>query len=432
MEQKNLTARKLAYDLLLKVEKAGQYSNIALDVALQSCDLSDSDKRLTSALFYGVLERKITLDFRISQLSSRDISDIDVHTLCALRLGLYQLMFMDRIPVHAAIYETVELCNRRTSGFVNGILRAHTRNPEFSLPDMDDIAHHLSVKYSVCKALAQKIADEFGIHRAQSILSSMSYRPDLTLRTNQLRTDRDELLSHLPQATPTQLSPVGIHTKGAVRELYGYDEGLFFVQDEASQICTSALGARQGDLVMDICACPGSKSFGIAMDMKNIGTIMCYDLHENKLSLIHDGARRLGIDIIHTQQQDGRQLLPDMVGLADRVLCDVPCSGYGVISKKPELRYKDPSLWEALPQIQLDILNNACNYVKSGGTLVYSTCTIFEQENLNNVKKFLSAHPDFTLTPFFVGDMQINDGYISLMPDQFGTDGFFIAKMTRS
>ena len=218
---------------------------------------------------------------------------------------------------------------------------------------------------------------------------------------------------------------------GTIRSLYGFDDGLFFVQDEASQICVEILGAEPDDTVLDICACPGSKSFGSAIRMQNRGEIHAFDLHEKKLSLVVSGAQKLGITILDTRANDGRSFLPEWEGRADRVLCDVPCSGFGVIAKKPELRYKDPAISAALPDIQRDILETASRYVKNGGTLVYSTCTIFPEENEENVARFLASHPEFSLVPFRVGAFDCPEGQITLLPDRHPTDGFFIAKLTK-
>ena len=230
----------------------------------------------------------------------------------------------------------------------------------------------------------------------------------------------------------TDFSPHGLRTKGSVRELYGFDDGLFFVQDEASQICVEALGAAAGDTMLDICSCPGSKSFGATINMQNKGKIIAFDLHENKLSLVVSSAKRLGLDIIETKAQDGRVFIPELEGVADKILCDVPCSGFGVLAKKPELRYKDPADSASLPKIQLDILNNACRYLKDGGTLVYSTCTIFPEENEENLKAFLATHPEFELTPFRVGALDVPEGYITFFPDKdYFLDGFFISKLTK-
>lgn len=425
------TPRALAFELLTKAEKSKQYSNISLDNALKGSDMSDADKRLTSILFYGVTEKKITLDYRISQLSSRPLSELDAGVLTALRMGLYQLIYLDRVPAHAAINETVDLCSRRTSGFVNAILRSHTRSPKSDLPPRENESEYLSVAYSVCPALTQKFISIFGFEKAEEILAGFEETPNTTLRVNTLKISRAELAERIGDPVSTENSPVGLHVKGSVRELYGFDDGLFFVQDEASQICVEALDAKEGELVLDICSCPGSKSFGAAMAMKNEGSILSFDLHENKLSLIRSGAERLGIDIIKAQAHDGKLFIPQLEGKADRVLCDVPCSGFGVLAKKPELRYKDPAESSALPKIQLDILENACRYVRPGGILVYSTCTLLPEENQANIKTFLDKHPEFSLCPWSVGSISAPEGMLTLYPHIHKTDGFFIAKLIR-
>ena len=424
-----MTPRSLVFDLLIKAEKSKQYSNIALDNALKSNNMADADKRLCSALFYGVTEKRITLDYRISQLADRQLSDLDPAVLTAIRMGLYQLMFLDRIPPHAAINETVSLVSRKQSGFVNAVLRAHTRASKLSLPPREDLAKHLSVAYSVCEPLVKKFISCFG-EGAEDILRGYAREPEITLRTNTLKISRNDLMDKLcAELTPNSSS--GLYVKGSVRELFGFGDGLFFVQDEASQICVEVLGASEGDTVLDICSCPGSKSFGAAISMNNKGRIISFDLHENKLSLVRTGAARLGIDIIETKACDGRKPLPELIGKADKVLCDVPCSGFGVLSKKPELRYKDPAESASLPQIQSDILDNVCRYVRLGGTLVYSTCTILPEENQENIKRFLSRHPDFELEAWTVGAISAPEGMLTLYPHIHGTDGFFIAKLIR-
>ncbi len=430
MSQSNPRATVL--ELLQKAEKLGQYSNIALDKALESSSLSVADKRLCSVLFYGVIEKKITLDYRISALSERPIESIDMQALCALRLGLYQLMFTDKIPPHAAINETVSLCSHKSKGFVNGILRGHTRKPPTPLPDKSSQPEkYLSVAYSVCTPLCEKFIQIYGFEKAEAIFKAFNSVPPTTLRVNTLFTSRDELIAHIDGAEKTQISPVGLNVRGAVRDIYGFDNGLFFVQDEASQICVSALDAKEGMTVMDICACPGSKSFGAAIDMNNKGKLYSFDLHAKKLPLIVSGAKRLGIDIISVREQDGKLPLKEFFALADRVLCDVPCSGFGVLAKKPELRYKHPELSRALPAVSAEILENASRYVKLGGILVYSTCTLFPEENQDNVLSFLERHPEFELVPFSVGTFECKTGYFTFLPDEYSTDGFFIAKLKR-
>ena len=428
-----MTPRKLALDLLQRLEKNSQFSNIALDRALQREEMSDADKGLVSALFYGVTERRITLDYNISLLSARPLGEIDGETLTALRLGIYQLAYMDRIPPHAAINETVSLCKKRSTGFVNAVLRAFTRGNGLRYPSENgDYALYLSVKYSVGLPLANRMIADFGKEAAREILSGFDKIPETTISVNTLKISRDSLAERLNGATPTAIAPTGLRVKGSVRELYGFDDGLFFVQDEASQICVAALGAAPGDRVLDICACPGSKTFGAAISMRNEGKITAFDLHAKKLPLITAGADRLGITLIDTEERDGRDYLPELDSSADKIICDVPCSGFGVLWKKPELRYKDPAESSALPSIQLDILKNASRYLKRGGILVYSTCTIFPEENEENIKRFLSENKDFSLTPFSVGELDFSDGYGTLYPHKNGTDGFFIARLRKN
>ena len=431
-ENRKNDPRALVFELLQKLEDSKQFSNIALDHALSGSQLSDADRRLASALFYGVIERRITLDARISQLSSRRLEDIDKKTITAIRLGLYQLMYMDKIPPHAAINETVSLCPAKSRGFVNGICRAHTRAGKLELPLPENApAEYLSVKHSIGEPLCKRFIEIFGVDRADSIFSSLCGNEGTTLRINTLKISRDEFCVRADNAVADELCETAVFIKGSVRDTYGFDEGLFFVQDRASQICTAVLGADPADTVIDVCSCPGSKSFGAAIDMNNTGKILAFDLHAKKLPLITSGAKRLGIDIIAAAQCDGRAPIEELVGTADKVLCDVPCSGFGVLSKKPELRYKDPAESDALPDIQLAILKNASRYVKRGGTLVYSTCTLVPAENEQNVQRFLKEHDDFELTGFEYGGISAPEGHLTLFPDVHGTDGFFIAKLTK-
>jgi 16S rRNA (cytosine967-C5)-methyltransferase len=265
----------------------------------------------------------------------------------------------------------------------------------------------------------------YGFARTESLLAAFCKQPPLTLRTNTLHTTREALLHDLLDAgfsaVSSKESASGICLPSApLSSLPGFSEGHFFVQDEASQLCVEALDAHPGMVVMDVCACPGSKSFGAAIEMENNGRIIACDLHQNKLSLIESGAQRLGISVIETLARDARNTNDAWLGLADRVLCDVPCSGFGVFAKKPELRYKDPSVSASLPDIQLSILENACRYVKAGGKLVYSTCTLLPRENQENVARFLTSHPEFSL---------LRDR--TLAPDTDGTDGFYFAVMEK-
>ena len=420
--------RKIAYDVLVKCSSAEQYSNIALDTAIKRSDLTPPDRGLLTALVYGVIERQITLDAIIDSLCERGSDDIspDVRTL--LRLGIYQLAYLDRVPDHAAVNETVNMTGKRSRGFVNAILRAFIRSgKQIPIPSKDvDPERYLSVKYSFCPSLCYTFMAVFGLERTEQMFAAFGEHPDLTLRINTLRTTREELIAALAQqgihTLPTKESEVGIRVcdKSPVTELYGFSNGLFFVQDEASQLCVKALDAKPGMRVLDACACPGSKSFGAAIDMKNEGSVLSCDLHRNKLSLVESGATRLGISILATEERDARHTNEEWLASFDRVLCDVPCSGFGVFAKKPELRYKDTAAGAALPNIQLAILKSASAYVKVGGKLVYSTCTLLPVENQENVSRFLDENNSFALKE-----------QRTLYPDIDGTDGFFYAVLER-
>lgn len=416
------TPRAVALGLLLDWARHGQYPNITLDHALRRNPLSAPDRALVTTLVYGVIERKITLDAIIDRLADRPIDDT---VRAILRMGLYQLRYLDRIPPHAAVNESVALAPRRASGFVNAILRSYLRGPDlFRLPEPTD-ADALSVRHSVDRPICARFAEIFGLDRADSLLAAFGRLPGLTLRTNPLRTTRDDYLARLAAAGIEAIpcaTPTGIRLSASMppAELPGFADGDFFIQDEASQRCVAALGAKPGELVLDLCACPGAKSFGAALDMGNTGRIISSDLHKNKLSLIESGASRLGISIIETVARDARVPVPELIGQADRVICDVPCSGLGVLGKKPDLRYKSLDDVSGLPAIQAAILETAAGYVRPGGRLVYSTCTLLPEENAGVTAPFLAAHPEYILVE-----------ERTLTPDLDGTDGFYFCALDR-
>ena len=432
-----MNIRKLALELLNKTEKAGQYSNIAIDNAIKKNELDTQDSSLLCVLVYGVIERKLTLDYIIDTLSSLPPSKIELNIRNILRMGLYQLIYLDRIPAHAAINESVALCPGRSRGFANAILRNYQRKSgEIKFPDKEKSPiEYLSVTYSFPTALCEKFSEIFGYEKAEKIFAAFCNEPAMTLRVNTLKNSRNELIEKLTNkgisATPAPLSPCGIKVVGASVSDLGIDDGLCFVQDEASQLCVLALDAKEGDRVLDICSCPGSKSFGAAIEMNNTGEIRSFDLHENKLSLVNKGAERLGISIIKTDTRDGRIFDKELENYADRIICDVPCSGFGVMAKKPEIRYKDPGESAGLPDIQYDILCNSARYLKNGAVLVYSTCTLLTEENELNVEKFLAAHKNFEPCDFNIGNISSENGMLTLNPSDHGTDGFFIAKLRK-
>ncbi len=434
-----MTARKAAFISLKKYETEGKFANIELDASIKKYELEGSEKRLYTLLFLGVIEKKPTLDYYISRLTKKD-AKISENAMIILRLGLYQICYTDKIPASAAVDESVKLARQfageASTGFVNAVLRRAASEDGYKrLPARGkDIDFYLSVKYSFPKELC-KLYRENRPDGIEPMLEALSKPVPFTLRVNTLKTTREEVKSLLGSrgigCEYTEYSPDGLK----LSTLLPYSdlalpEGTAFVQDESSQMAVKALGAQPGETVIDACSAPGSKAFGAAMDMENSGRIYAFDIHKNKLSLIEKGAEELGIDIITTGEKNASVRDEALLGIADRVLCDVPCSGFGVISKKPDIRYKNVGDIKRLPDIQLSILKNCADYVRPGGVLVYSTCTVVREENTGNVERFLSERSDFSPAPFSVGGLSF-DGAAELWPDLYGTDGFFIAKFIK-
>ncbi len=435
MEDK-LNARRIALDVIEKIEGAGQYSNIALDTALRRSGLSPADRALTTALVYGTIENKIKFDYIIDGMATIPPSKIEHTTRNILRMALFQLTSLEKIPAHAAINEAVELTSKRSKGFVNALLRNFVRaEMKFDLPD--DKIERISVEYSVPVELCEAISGDYGEDRAENIISGLCRSRGLNLRVNTLKITRDELLFKLNEsgisAVPSELSPFGIEleSSSALDRIEGFEDGLWYVQDTASQLTSYILDPLPGDLVIDCCACPGGKSFSAAISMEDRGELYSLDLHENKLSLIEKGAERLGVSIIKTAAADGRSGVGGLFGAADRVICDVPCSGYGVIAKKPEIRYKKLSESARLPEIQLAIADTAVKYLKKGGVMVYSTCTVLKKENEVVVRELLSRHPELKPLDFTVGGVSSKDGTFTFLPDRLECDGFFAARFQK-
>lgn len=398
--------REAALNSLIRCEQDGRYSNIELDSAIRKYHLEGLDRAFFTTLVYGVIERRLTLDYLLRRFSARPLEELDLLVLHLLRLGAYQILYLDRTPDRAAVNETVEQakrrCNAGSAAYINGVLRSLSRSRE-QLPWPDphrETLTYLSVRYSVPEWICAMWRADYGAERAEQILAAVNRRPHITLRVNTLRISREALAERLAQAG-IETEPVGRHGLALQTDVpidrLPLEEGLCFVQDPASQRCAELLDARPGERVLDCCACPGGKSFSIAIGMENQGGVFSADLHENKLSLIRKGAQRLGISIITTGVQDGRALREDWIGAADRVLCDVPCSGLGVMAKKPDLRYKREEEIARLPEVQYAILDNAARYCRIGGHLVYSTCTLRRAENEAQLQKFAACHPEYAV-----------------------------------
>jgi len=433
-----MQVREIALKLLGAYESGDTYINLSLNSHLTD-GLSPENRAFLTSLLYATVEHKITLDYEIGYLSGRALSDISGRALDILRLGLCQILYFDRIPDFAAVNETVKLAgNDGERAFVNGVLRRAVKEKDsLPLPPKEkNVKRYLSVKYSMPLSTVKLFSEILGDEDTEKLLEKFSEQPPLTLRINTMKIDKDAYLSMLKregiEAGITQYSDVGVRVFSHIppTQLPGFSDGLFFVQDEASQIEGMVLDAHDGETIIDVCSAPGGKSFDAAIRMKT-GTVFAMDLHESKLSLIRDGAKRLGISFIRVAEHDATAPMEDLIGKADRVICDVPCSGLGVLWKKPDLRYADFSRTEELPKLGLSILSGSAAYVKDGGLLLYSTCTVNPKENGEVVDAFLREHPDFSPEPFTVGDIVAARGDFTFFPHIHGTDGFYIAKLRK-
>ncbi|MGN0601424.1 MAG: 16S rRNA (cytosine(967)-C(5))-methyltransferase RsmB [Oscillospiraceae bacterium] len=433
-------AREVVLKLLTKLDKNSSYSNILLDDVLKKTELSIQDKKFASALFYGVLERRITLDAVIKAYSDRPADRLNDNVKNILRMGIYQLCFMDSVPDSAAVDESVKLAkknkNPAVSGFVNGLLRAFIRD-EKKLPEGKNKSEALSVNYSCPLWLVEKWDKEYGRTVLKAMLETSFGQPPTTLKINTVRCGIDEAVALLEQdgfkceKNSVLKDSVNIYGNGSVEHTKAYKNGFVHVQDLASQLCCLAVNPKPGEMVLDICAAPGGKTFTMAERMNNQGKVFAFDLHENRVKLIREGAKRLGLTIVSAEVNNGK-VFNENIPKADRVLCDVPCSGLGVIRRKPEIKYKDPEDFKKLPEIQYDILETSSGYVKKGGILVYSTCTLSREENDDVVDRFLENHKDFSPCPLgYDFPCKDNETRISITPDRFNSDGFFIAKFVK-
>lgn len=418
--------RTIAYKILLKIEKDKAYSNLTLDTVLgkeEACS-----EPFVRALVYGVIERKITLDYILSKILSQPIKKLKPQVLTVLRMGVYQIKYMDKVPVSAAVNESVKLVKQQgfsfASGLVNSVLRK-IADREINYPENENSPEYLSIKYSCPIDLVNKYINCYGFENAVGILSTALETPPLNIRVNTLKTSAEVLIKMLKneavEASACDLEGALTVNTGNIFQTDCYKKGLFHVQDLASQICIEALDPKPYETVLDMCAAPGGKSFTIAEKMQNKGEIYSFDLYEHRLSLINSGAKRLGIDIVHTKISDASVFYNDMP-LADKILCDVPCSGLGVIRRKPEIKYKDLGFIDKLTDLQYNIICSSSLYLKKGGRLVYSTCSLNKDENENVCNRFLETHKDFKLS----------DGSpVTLMPHTDKTDGFFFTVFTK-
>lgn len=437
-EVKN-SARLTAFNILVKTEKEKAYSNIEIDSSLKKSGLSPRDRAFVSKLTYGCIERKITLDYQIERHLKGSINKLKVTVLTILRMGAYQILFMDKVPDFSAVNECVELSKTTGSGYASSLINAVLRKISLDgliLPDKSEKIRFLSVKYSCPENLISMWNKAYGEENTEKLLISSLEPPDTVIRVNTLLTNADELIKILDnegvKAEKCFVKDALVIGKTGVSidELDSFKKGFFHVQDIASQICAMALDAKEGERVIDMCSAPGGKAFTIAQNMKNTGQILAFDLYPSRTELIEKGAERLHIENITTCVCDSSRYYPN-IQKADRVLCDVVCSGLGVIRRKPEIKYKELDSFKDLPDIQYAILENSSLYVKTGGRLVYSTCSLNKKENDKVCDRFLENHSEFKcIQP--LGIATYGGRYYTLMPHINSSDGFFIAVFERT
>jgi 16S rRNA (cytosine967-C5)-methyltransferase len=431
-------ARQLCYDGLIHVFSKGGYSNLVLDQIL-SQNTDPRENSLITALFYGVIERDLTLQYLVSCYSKRAVSKLDLEILTILKMGFYQLLYLERVPDNAAVYETVALCSyaKKTSakGMVNAMLRAFIRDGKKITISGKDPVKQLSILYSCPVWLCQKWEKEYSLEIARELAVHSIGRPPLCIRVNTLKTTQQKLVSELEKdgiavkPHPQLDGCLMLEHTGSLERISAFRDGLFYVQDSSSQCCALALEAKPEMTVMDLCSAPGSKAFTIAQQMENRGKLYAFDLYPHKIDLIRQSAQRLGLQNIMAEISDASVFREDLPK-ADRVLCDVPCSGLGIIRRKPEIKYKQPKELEQLPEIQYRILQNASRYVKVGGKLMYSTCTLNRQENEDICSRFLKEHDEYSpsILPSWVSKVAVvRENQATVFPHLSDGDGFFFA-----
>lgn len=436
--------REAALKALSSFRKNGAWSQQTLDSVIKREGLDSREAALASAICYGVLQNMYLCDYYIKHFSSIGASKIEPAVMDILRISAYQILKMDRIPIHAAVNEAGELTkkysNARAVRFVNAVLRKLASNRDGMPPvKANDEAERLSILYSHPKWLVKEFINALGEDGCRRLLEKNNEPTPVTVQVNTLKTNAQEIERGLADAGIEYGKPAGTEncfeliSPGKLDDIEAFKGGGMYVQDLAARFAIEALDPKPGDFVIDTCAAPGGKSFAAAIKMGNRGEILSCDIHEKKLRLIRDGADRLGIDIIKTMAADASAENAELIGTADAVIADVPCSGLGVIRKKPEIRYKDPKDIERLPEIQLAILKNAAKYVKPGGTLVYSTCTLLKRENEEVAERFLKENGGFALEAFTLPVENGDSGaMLTLWPHIHGTDGFFICKFRKA
>ena len=435
------SAREVALLALSACEKQGAWSDGYLKKTMREAGLDRRDAALATRLCFGVLQNKLLLDFYLAQLSRLPLTRLEERVLECLRLGAYQLLFLTRVPPSAAVNESVNLArkyakNPRAAGMVNGILRNLLRQKDAMKTPED-----LSIRYSHPQWLVKEFSDTLlDPQQLEALLAADNAQPPTVAQVNTCRAAAGEVLRSLEEeGVAAERHPwledcLLLAETGSLERLSAFQAGWFYIQDAAARLAVLAAGAEPGMEVLDACAAPGGKSFAAAVAMGDRGRVVSCDIHPHKERLIRAGAERLGLRSIAPMVQDGRAFRGEWEAAFDLVLADVPCSGLGIIRKKPDIRYKDPAPLAGLPAVQGAILENVSRYVRPGGVLLYATCTLLERENGGVVGSFLESHPEFSPEGFSLpgpaGDCP--GGMVTLWPHLHQTDGFFFAKLRRS
>ncbi|MBR4287269.1 MAG: 16S rRNA (cytosine(967)-C(5))-methyltransferase RsmB [Clostridia bacterium] len=434
------SARQIAFEILLKIEKDKAFSNLAVDSAVKAYSPDSTDCAFISRLVYGVTERKITLDYIISKNLQQSINKLKKDVLVILRLGVYQIIFSDKIPTSAAVNESVKLAKVNKCAYASGLVNAVLRkvgNEGFSLPENLSNTEKISILYSAPEEFVKFLCYHYGEDNAEAFLKSALEPKRIFIRVNTVKITTDELRKQLEnegvKVKKTVLpDALEIDINKAVYDLQAYKNGLFHVEDISSQLCVKALNPMENSIVLDVCAAPGGKTFTLAQYMGNKGALYSCDIYESRTKLIKDGAERLGLNCINTMVNDAT-VFNSEIPECDYVLCDVPCSGLGIIGKKPEIKYKKLDDIKELLPIQRKILETTSAYVKKGGRLVYSTCSVNPNENRKICDAFLKEHKDFVSVKALPEvERTIDEGdYLTLMMHKNNCDGFFIAVLER-
>ena len=438
-------AREVALLTLGACDRQGAWSDLSLKKNIRAAGLDRRDAALATRLCFGVLQNRLLLDFYIAKFSTVKLERMENKVLNTLRLGVYQMAFLTRVPIRAAVSESVDLVKRhsknpRSPGLVNGILRSMARNID-RLPTIpaEDPVVYLSTRYSHPEWLVKIFLEHLGPVETEQLLALDNGEPPAVAQVNSLRGGTEEVIASLraegAEAEPHAWLPdcLTLAGGGDMEQLTAFQEGHIYIQDVGAHLAVLAADPQPGMAVLDACAAPGGKSFAAAIAMGDRGKVISCDIHNHKKALIDAGARRLNLTSITSMVQDGKVHRPEWEKAFDLVMADVPCSGLGIIRKKPDIRYKDPEPLSGLPAVQSAILENVSTYVKPGGALLYCTCTLCTQENEDVIAAFLAAHPEYTLEGFTLpGPIgQVPDGMLTLWPQRYGTDGFFFSKLRR-